>query len=612
MKKITRILTLILATVFIVGCFSSCKFNLLNIWQEGDEISTEENSASVGDSTEKGSDGQSEEESVEESADENAFVLTKDVLANYSIVIPMQSDDDMNAVAKVLQRSIKDATGLELTIDNDFLLRDESESEYEILVGATNRQETKDFYKDIKINDYGYAMVGKKILILGHSNAMANNAVIEFKLDVLKDASKKDVIMDSDTRSLIRGKYEKESLLINGVSVSEYTIVYPNACVKGENEIASYLQAYIAQKTGQVVRCENDSVEVSEYEIQIGDTSRITEAMEAERDASGYTRKHAYIGKTDNGLWLYGNGKSGFYTAFSKLIDKFEEKNENIALDIPASVSEKVNSLDVSAMSFNVYYDLSSDKRDPQGVITSVKQKSPDVFGLNESGKDWVELFLSDSEISGTYECAWGLAAEKGDGASYNPIFYRKDKFELVESGTKWFSSTPDRISMYPNGKHYKIMTYVILRDKTSGVEFMYLNVHLEGTNETDTELLAEVRGKQAAQIKSFVEKYNYLPIIIGGDFNEKHTSSLIKGMSTNTRFKYAMDVAKKKVDLGTTKMVSSNFNLLDEGKRSVLDYIFVTSESITVNKYEQFDNVIDGKYPSDHLPVYAEISISY
>ena len=192
------------------------------------------------------------------------------------------------------------------------------------------------------------------------------------------------------------------------------------------------------------------------------------------------------------------------------------------------------------------------------------------------------------------------------------PEFVLKDKFELVESGTKWFSSTPDRISMYPNAKHYKIMTYAILRDKVSGAEFMYLNVHLEGTNETDTEALAEVRGKQAEQVKSFVQKYTHLPIIIGGDFNEKHTSSLIKGMSTNTRFKYAMDVAKTKVDIGTTKMVSSSFNLLDEGKRSVLDYIFVTAESVTVNKYEQFDNGIDGQYPSDHLPVYAERGISY
>ena len=70
------------------------------------------------------------------------------------------------------------------------------------------------------------------------------------------------------------------------------------------------------------------------------------------------------------------------------------------------------------------------------------------------------------------------------------------------------------------------------------------------------------------------------------------------------------MTVAKTKVDIGTTKKVNSKFELLEKG--SVLDYLFVTGDSIAVNKYEQVDNIINGQYPSDHLPVYAEISIRY
>lgn len=333
--------------------------------------------------------------------------------------------------------------------------------------------------------------------------------------------------------------------------------------------------------------------------------------MRTERDGSGYTRKDVYIGKTDNGLWLWGNGKSGFYMAFSKLLDRFEEKKEDLILDLPVSVCDTVGAFDLSVLNYNVYFDLSEEKRDPQGVITSVKQKAPDVFGLNESGKDWVELFLEDGVISGGYDCVWGKPSENSKDATYNVIFYRKDKYELVESGTKWLSSTPDRQSKYPDAKHYKTMTYAVLKDKSTGTEFMYINVHLDGSNDGAAQVaLAEVRKKQTEVIKSFAEKYFYLPIIIGGDFNEGPSSAVIKGMSTNTRFKYCMNIASKKVDIGATKKVSSEFNLLEKG--SVLDYIFVTSESVSVKLYEQFDNVIDGKYPSDHLPVYAEISISY
>ena len=624
MKKFTRILILALATLQIVLCFSACKLNLFGKDESeetvGDGTQAEDTvtDPSETEDTEEATEPEATETDTEEDTEEATeeieaenFVLTKEALANYSIVIPFQSSDDMNAVAKVLQRSIKDATGLTLVIKNDMLLKGETESEYEILVGDTNRKAGVDFYKNVKADDYGYALVGKKLIIVGYTNPTANNAVIEFKLDVLKDASKKEVIMDADTQMLKVGGYDKETILLNGVDISEYKIVYPNACVRGENEIAAYLQAYITRLTGHVIRCVNDSDEEGEYEIQIGKTTRITEEMEDARDGMGYTRNHAYVGKTDKGLWLFGNGKTGFYMAFSKLIERFEEQNDKIAVDLPASICETVQTVDVSVMNFNVYFDLSDTKRDPQDVITSVKQKSPDVFGLNESGKDWIELFLADSEISAVYDCSWGSAAEKGEGASYNPIFYRKDKYDLVESGTKWLSANPNKMSMFPYAKHYKIMSYAILRDKASGKEFMYLNVHLDGSNDADAQVaLAEVRVKQAEVIKNFTKEYSYLPIVIGGDFNEGPSSSVIKGMSTNTRFKYAMSVAKTKVDIGTTKKVNSKFELIEKG--GVLDYIFVTTESVTVKKYEQFDNIIDGKYPSDHLPVYAEISISY
>ena len=606
MKKLTRIFILTLALIQIVLCFSSCKFSwIANIFgNEGDESAQESTMPDGEDSA----DGQ------------ETYVLTKEALSSYSIIIPAQSSEDIRAVAKVLQRSVKDATGLELKIKDDITIEgnDEfSESEYEILIGDTNRQVCRSIYKDIKINDYGYTMVGKKILILGYTNASANNAVIEFKLDILKDAKNKDVLMDSDDCKLVKGNYEKETLYINGVDIAEYTIVYPNACVKGENEIAYYLQEYITQKTGHVIRCENDTADVAEYEIQIGDTSRITDAMKTERDDLGYTRKHAYIGKTDNGISLFGNGKAGFYTAFRKLLSRIEDNNEALSLELDASVCEKVEALEVSAMSYNVYFDLSTDKRDPQDVIQTVIDKSPDVFGLNESGKDWVELFLADSEIAAAYECVWGKASENTSDAAYNAIFYRKDKYEEVESGTKWLSSSPDRVSQYPDAKHYKIMTYAILKDKTSGTEFMYLNIHLDGSNDSSSQAaLDEVRAKQAEVIKSFIDKYSYLPVIIGGDFNEAPSSSVIKGMSINTRLKYCMNVASQKVDLGTTKKVSSSFAPLEKG--SVLDYIFVTGESVSVKLYEQVDNSYrdaDGNVtgcPSDHLPVYAELSISY
>ena len=42
----------------------------------------------------------------------------------------------------------------------------------------------------------------------------------------------------------------------------------------------------------------------------------------------------------------------------------------------------------------------------------------------------------------------------------------------------------------------------------------------------------------------------------------------------------------------------------------TIIDYIFVSDQSIDVRYYEIWDNKINGKYPSDHIPVWAELTI--
>jgi len=585
MKKITGIAVLLLALLQILCCFSACKDR-----QTPTESETEGGNA--------------------------IFELTREALAQYTIVTPRQTTENMDMAANHIQSSVKDLTGVELEIKDDFIIEgsaDFCETEYEILIGYTNRKECYSFYSDVKKNDSGYALVGKKILILGYSSVAVKNSAIAFNIDVLNGAPDKGAIMSSDDNKIISEKYAWDTVLLNGTSINKYRIIYPSFAMSGENEIAAYIQSYITDKTGYVLKCESDESEISEYEIQIGETSRITDSMCAERDGAGYSAEHTYIGKIDNGIWLYGNGRSGMYVAMERLISSMNEGDKNITLDVPASVCEPIKGLDLSVMSYNVYYDLSDTKRDPDDVIVSVKQRSPDIFGLNESGMDWIEKFNDDTEISAAYGCAEGKAADKTSGASYNPIFYRKDKFELIEVGTKWLSATPDKMSKYPDAAHYKIFTYAILKDKASGVELMYINVHFDGSNDGDTHAkLDQVRKDQAEVLKSFAQEYTYLPIVIGGDFNEKPTSSVIRGMSSGTRFKYCMDVANEKIDIGATKKVNSKFELLSPENCGVLDYMFVTADSVTVRKYEQFDNIIDGKYPSDHLPVCAEVTVKY
>ena len=570
MKNITKVLLLLLTLCQLMGCLTAC--------QNGE---------------------------TEQQPEVVAFDLTREQLSAYTIVVPTKSNENMNTVATTLQQLIEKAIGVKLEIKTDYVAANSAahtESEYEILIGTANRKEVREYYTDVKENDSGYALVGKKLLIVGYTQSAANSSVFQFKMNILEKAKTSDVLMTADDNKMFPASYRYGTILLNGVSINQYQIVYPKESKMGENEIAASLRDWIKYQTGYYINCESDDTDATAYEIQIGDTSRVSADMRAAKTADD----EAYIGVGSNLVWLSGGNKSELYTAFNKFARMASESDKNLLIDIGASASYVVNGMKLSVMNYNVYYDLSDSKRDPDGVIVSINQKNPDVFGLNEAGKNWINKV--NQALGASYACVSGEPTDGASDASYNPIFYKKDQFELVESGTKWLSDTPDVQSRYPDAKHYKIMTYVILKDKAKGVEFMYINIHLDGSNDSDAQAaLQDVRKKQALVIKDFVAKYPFLPVIVAGDFNEKPTSGALTSMTAGSRLTYGAGIAASATVTGTS--IGGDYVTL---YNNTIDSIFVTDDCVTVQKYETWDNKINGKYPSDHLPVCAEITICY
>ena len=201
-----------------------------------------------------------------------------------------------------------------------------------------------------------------------------------------------------------------------------------------------------------------------------------------------------------------------------------------------------------------------------------------------------------DAKFNGSYTCIKGKKRSSENRAEYCPIFYKTEKFDLVESGTKWLSDTPDKTSKYKESHVYRIFSYVVLRDKATGISFMYVEAHLENTEEGYDSVTA--RKKQSQALKKFTDAYPTMPIIIGGDMNAWSIKD-ISPLLSNTRFVNSPTIAKEKKESGT--WVGKDFSVLDDG---VLDYILVTNDRIAVEKYEAVDNKIDGRYPSDHIPV--------
>lgn len=102
-------------------------------------------------------------------------------------------------------------------------------------------------------------------------------------------------------------------------------------------------------------------------------------------------------------------------------------------------------------------------------------------------------------------------------------------------------------------------------------------------------------------------QKKEDLPLIIMGDFNATPDSRLIKnfkdGLYTDKRMIAVQDIDESMYQQGTR----GNFKGKNNGLH--IDYIFVSEEFEIINaqivKYNE-----NGKYPSDHYPVLAEIDL--
>lgn len=115
--------------------------------------------------------------------DYDGYVIDSDSILKYQVVRSDLAEGDLVQCGMDVRYAFIDA-GYELKITTDFY-REGSDAftigEYEILVGDTNRPETAEFLDGLQMWQYGYALVGEKIVIAGHDDSTTRLAVDEFR-----------------------------------------------------------------------------------------------------------------------------------------------------------------------------------------------------------------------------------------------------------------------------------------------------------------------------------------------------------------------------------------------------------------------------------------------
>ena len=240
-------------------------------------------------------------------------------------------------------------------------------------------------------------------------------------------------------------------------------------------------------------------------------------------------------------------------------------------------------------------------------AVSLVEYHDFDVFGTQETQYWQIQGFLK----SGIYNMV-GVNVEGFEPAPQkrwtNAIFYKKDKYELLDKGAFFLTKTPDKHSMatYWKEKQFRNCNWAKFKDKASGKEFYFFNTHF-GLNST-------VRLNSA---KLFVERIKQITkgatFFTAGDYNTKATEQA----TVNALLESGVLVDSWKISETKPYGPSGSFvnmlynrpingvvrNYSDPNKK--IDYIFV-SKNVKVKKCAVIADNIGGAYPSDHLPLEA------
>jgi len=200
---------------------------------------------------------------------EPALVLSAENIANYKFVRADESSSKDTVLFTKLADGINKATGHRPTVDSDFLYNNAAPAELEILIGETNRAESAEIYKDLKYNDFVVALVGTKVVVAGGSYESQSEA-IDYFVSLFKDGK---ASFAENYRYEKNAEYKYSDIKIDGVSISNYQIVYSSA----KNLTASnIIKDGIGKACGYRIPVVKQNAAKTDYEIAVGNTNRKT------------------------------------------------------------------------------------------------------------------------------------------------------------------------------------------------------------------------------------------------------------------------------------------------------------------------------------------------
>ena len=237
-------------------------------------------------------------------------------------------------------------------------------------------------------------------------------------------------------------------------------------------------------------------------------------------------------------------------------------------------------------------------------VANYIKEKHLDVVGMQEVLHSQLEDLLARLP---EYDYVGVGRTDGKTKGEYSPVFFLREKFEVLERGNFWLSETPDVPgSVGWDAALERIASYAKLKDKQTGKVFMAVNTHFDHVGVTARRESAKLIMKKIQEI------VGDRPAVVTGDFNVTEddeaykimtSTQVVNGKSSNCKFNDAYHMTAHHT--GTT-YTWHNYCRIPPLKCEKIDFIFITPSIRVTHSHIEVPN--PEAMLSDHNPHWADL----